>query len=196
MSKSHGKLKLTITIIALVVTLLVVGGIVALQNQGTSTDNNAVDTPAQTDEAPVEETPVEEEKPAEELPEAEPVVAPEDTSSIDIEPMGITVYYVRGIPGFEFVVERTASGTEYVQFRSPDLKGTKCTNDEGAFASIIKNPSATEEQSVTATTTVGDDTYGLSLTDETCTSDEELLAQYQDSFSQAFSLLSRIADDN
>jgi hypothetical protein len=194
MIKTHKNLKLTITIIVLVVTLLIVGGIAALQNR--ATDSNSTDTPAPTTETPAEESPESEEKPQEEAPETEPSVAPEDTSSIDIEPMDLTVYYVRGIPGFEFVVERTESGTQYVQFRSPDLKGTKCTDDEGAFASIITNPSTTEAQSLTATTTVGDDTYGLSLTDATCTKDEQLLEQYQDSFSQAFSLLSRISTDN
>lgn len=195
MVKKHGKMKLTITVIALAVTLLIVGGIAALQNQNTVTDSGLVDTPAQTDQASDEQTLVEEE-PTDQVPEAEPAVALEDTSSIDIKPMGITVYYVRGIPGFEFVVERTANGTEYVQFRSPDLKGTKCTDDEGAFASIILNPSATEAQSLIATTTVGEDTYGLSLTDETCTKDEALLERYQDSFSRAFSLLSRISDNS
>lgn len=154
--------------------------------------NPPVDAPVQTQETPPpeEKPPATEEEPTETVPKAKPSVNPDQTSSIDIEPMGITVYYVRGIPGFEFVVEKTANGTEYVQFSSPDLRGTKCTDDEGAFASIILNPSATEAQTLTSTTTVGDNTYGLSLADATCTSDQALLQQYQDSFTRAFSLLS------
>jgi len=122
--------------------------------------------------------------------EREPTVDPETVSTIDIEPMGIAVSYVRGIPGFEFVVKRTATGTQYVQFLSPDLAGETCTDDEGAFAAIIKNPASEEDRTtVTDSVTIDGEEYGLSLDGKNCASDKELFTEYQASFSDAFSLL-------
>jgi len=85
---------------------------------------------------------------------------------------------------------RTADSTEYVDFSAPELVGTKCTDDKGVFVSIIQNPSTDEgSATISKTVTVGEDSYGLSLASETCTSDVELLKQYQTSFSDAFTLL-------
>lgn len=127
---------------------------------------------------------------------AESTLDPDSVSTIDIEPMGITISYVRGIPGFEFVVKRTTTGTQYVQFLSPDLAGETCTDDEGAFAAIIKNPTSDEDRTtVTDSVTVEGDEYGLSLDSDNCTSNQELFAEYQDSFSEAFSLLRLIPAD-
>lgn len=117
-----------------------------------------------------------------------------DTSTvgtIDITPMGITASYVKGIGGFEYAVLRTPSGTQYVEFRSPSLVGTKCTDDAGAFASILANPQSDESATLTKTTTIDGTKYGLSLASSTCTSDTAKLKAYQDSFSDAFSLLKK-----
>jgi hypothetical protein len=105
--------------------------------------------------------------------------------------MQITVSYVKVNAGFEYYVMRTASGTQYVEFSSPELVGTKCTDDKGVFASIIESPSTNESTTLSKTTTVDDTKYGLSLADATCTKDPELLKQFQSSFSDAFSLLKR-----
>lgn len=109
--------------------------------------------------------------------------------SITIDALEITVYYTKGIGAFEYVISRTSSGTQYVQFTSSSLVGTKCTDDTGEFAVIIENPSEAERQTLQATTTVGTTEYGLSLTGGTCTADEQLLEQYQAAFKNGFSSL-------
>jgi hypothetical protein len=188
MAKRQGKNGLIVTIIALGLTLVIVGTIVFLQNlnkqqvedQSQSVETTETETPAET--TPEEETVVDEVE--------APVVDPATLNSIDIEPMAISVFYAKGVPGFEFAVKRTADRTEYVEFSSPELVGTKCTNDSGVFASIIKNPAASEDQTtLSQKTTVGSDTYGLSLAGENCTSDTELLAEYQAAFTNGFSQL-------
>jgi hypothetical protein len=118
-----------------------------------------------------------------------PVVDPATLNSIDIEPLAITVFYSKGTPGFEFTVLKTADKTQYIQFTSPNLIGTKCTNDQGAFASIIKNPSSNEIQTTTQTVNVGSDSYGLSLASTSCTSNTDLLTEYQTGFKNGFSNL-------
>lgn len=117
---------------------------------------------------------------------------PTTVSTINIDPMNITVSYVKGIGGFEYAVKRTASGTQYVEFSSPELVGTKCTNDTGAFASILANPGSSENATIAKSTTVDGTKYGLSLSAANCTRDEALLKQYQASFSDAFDLLKKI----
>jgi hypothetical protein len=120
-------------------------------------------------------------------------VDPTTVDSVDIVPLDITVSYVKGIPGFTYAIQRSQNGTRYIEFSSADLIGTKCTDDTGIFASIIENPSPdTEGATVSTTTTVGQDTYGLSLATDTCTSNPELLKQYQASFNDAFTLLRSI----
>ena len=117
---------------------------------------------------------------------------PASVATIDIQPMEISAAYVRGAGGFEYSVLRTSSGTQYVEFSSPELKGTKCTEDNGAFASILANPSTNESATLNKTVTVGGVKYGLSLADETCTKDAALLKQYQAAFSDAFGLLKKL----
>lgn len=114
---------------------------------------------------------------------------PETVGSIDITPMSITVSYVKGIGGFEFEVHRTPSGTQYVDFLSSDLVGTKCTDDQGVFATILESPESDEQSTLTKTIKLGNTTYGLSLAEATCTGDPDKLSSYQQSFSDAFNLL-------
>lgn len=121
-----------------------------------------------------------------------PKLDPSTVSTIDISPMNITVSYVKGVGAFEYEVLRTPNGTQYVEFRSTDLVGTKCTNDQGAFASILASPSDDEQATVSQKTVVDGTTYGLSLPGATCTSNPDLLAKYQKSFSDAFTLLKKM----
>lgn len=116
---------------------------------------------------------------------------PATISTIDIAPMGITVSYVKGVGGFEYSVKRTADGTNYVDFSSPDLVGTKCTNDTGVIVSIIQSPSSTDSSTISKTVTVDGVKYGLSLSGTSCTANVDLLKKYQASFSNAFSLLKK-----
>lgn len=118
-------------------------------------------------------------------------VDPSTVATIDIESMGITVAYVKGVGGFEYEIIRTSGGTRYAEFRNADLIGTKCTNDQGAFASIIENPTATEDATISKRVTLGEVSYGLSLAGTNCTGNADLLARYQKSFSDAFSLLKK-----
>lgn len=145
-------------------------------------------------EVPVESA--DDEVPLDDVPaEDAPSIDPSTVSRIDVEPLSLSVAYIRGVPGFGFSVERTASGTRYVAFSSESLIGTKCTDDEGIFASIIVAPTADEAPTITATETVDGTSYGLSLPDDTCTADTALFAQYQAAFRDAFSLLQRLSDD-
>lgn len=121
-----------------------------------------------------------------------PAVDPATVTTIDVAPMSLSVSYVKGVGAFEYQVLRTPSGTQYVEFKSAELVGTKCTDDEGAFASIIQNPSSSETNSTVSQTVDLDATkYGLALSGTNCTSNVELLGQYQQSFSKAFSLLKK-----
>lgn len=187
-ARKQNKTGLIVTIVVLALTLGVVGGIAFAQNlnKAPATDTTqpasepATDTPTT---QPNEETPPVE-KPA------ETSIDPKTVSSIEIKPLSIKVFYKKGIPGFEFAVKRTASGTQYVEFSSPELKGTKCTDDEGIFASIIKNPNTDEDKAtVKKERTIDDTTYGLSLNGKNCTGDVKLFTQYQDAFSDALVLL-------
>ena len=121
---------------------------------------------------------------------------PESVSSVAIEPLGIVVSYVKGIAGFEYAIYRTNDGTQYVEFMSAELAGTKCTDDAGVFATILKNPPAeTDAATAELEKQLDGDTYALSLPDDTCTSDEALFAQYQAAFRDAFGLLALIESD-
>lgn len=122
-------------------------------------------------------------------PTPSPQLDPSTVSTVDIEPLGITVSYVKGVSGFSFIVLRTQDGTEYVEFRNDDLAGTICTDDEGAFASIIVGPSEQDVATLAQTVTVDEVVYGLSLPSDDCTDSTELFEQYQQSFTDAFSLL-------
>lgn len=122
----------------------------------------------------------------------ETTIDPATVNTVDIAPMALTVSYVKGVGGFEYEVLRASNGTRYVEFRSPDLVSSKCTNDNGTFASIIASPTENENTDLAATTEVEGEKYGLSLAGATCASDTTLLQKYQKSFSDAFSLLKKM----
>lgn len=191
MAKGKGKKGIAATSIALGLTIVIVGTILLLQNLNRPVVNQAPQTEttdsSQQEEVNAEDQPLVEEEPAtDEVKKADPATL----TSVKVEPMDIEVFYTKGTPGFEFAVKRTASGTKYVEFSSPDLVGTKCTNDEGVFVTIVESPSAEEDQATIAEkTTVGDTVYGLSLNDSTCTSDPDLLKTYQSAFKNGFSSL-------
>lgn len=121
----------------------------------------------------------------------ESTLDPANLGTVEVPGVNLIVTYVKGIGGFEYEVLRTPSGTRYVEFRSASLAGTKCTNDLGAFASILVNPQNAEQATLAKSVTVGDAFYGLSLPSASCTSDTESLAAYQKSFSDAFNLLKK-----
>ena len=123
---------------------------------------------------------------------AAPAVDLASLNSIAVEPLGVTVYYTKGTPAFDFAIKKAADRTEYVEFTAPSLVGTKCTDDQGLFASIIKNPSTNDAQTISQTTKVGGDTYGLSLAGASCADDAALLVQYQDGFKAGFSSLAAL----
>ena len=192
MAKGQGKTGLIITIIVLGLTLLIVGGFVIWQN-GQKTDTMDVSSQStSTDTQPGADS-TDETNPEATVPpvtDTSASVDPATLSSIVIEPLAITASYTKGIPGFEFAVKRSADGTQYVEFSAPELVGTKCTNDTGVFASIIKGVNSTEDSStVSQKKTINDVIYGLSLTGPDCTSNAELLKDYQSAFTNGFSQL-------
>ena len=188
MAKGQSKTGLIVTIIVLGLTLVIVGTIVFLQNANRQAETDQTSTSDTTkEETPAETTPDED---TTEESNVTPAVDPATLTSVNIEPLAITVFYTKGTPGFEFAVKRTADRTEYVEFSSPDLVGTKCTDDAGVFASIIKNsPASSDQTTLSQKKTVGSDTYGLSLSGKNCTSDVALLDEYQAAFTNGFSQL-------
>jgi hypothetical protein len=200
MVHKKGNRRALITAIAILVVLLVAIGtitIIRAVNSGkddpyvqpdpsTSSTETTNETPSDTTEPVTGEdgdTPTSNEE--------EPTLDPATVGTIEITPMEIVVSYVKGAGGFEYEVLRTANGTRYVEFRNESLAGTKCTNDKGAFASILAEPTSNESATLSKTTTVDGATYGLSLEGTTCTSDVDALKAYQKSFSDAFSLLKK-----
>lgn len=121
-----------------------------------------------------------------------PNLDPATVGNLDIEPLGVTIAYVKGVGGFEYEVRRTPSGTQYADFKSEELVGTKCTNDTGVFASILVSPKADEQSTLSKKVEVDGVTYGLSLASTACTSNIDLLKAHQDSFSEAFGLIKKI----
>ncbi|MDB5179509.1 MAG: hypothetical protein JWN12_141 [Candidatus Saccharibacteria bacterium] len=186
-ARMKSKRGLIVIIIVLGIVLLVVGAVVLTKKttQPSATDTSkqvtaAKDTTTETDVT---------DGVSSATASTTPAVDPGTLTSVDIAPFGVTVFYSKGTPGFEFTVLKTADRTQYVQFTSSDLVGTKCTNDQGAFASIIKNPSTSEAQTTSQTTKVGNDTYGLSLASAGCTGNADLLTQYQTGFKNGFTSL-------
>lgn len=177
---------LIVTIIVLAVVLVVVVVSLLLGQARKPANITAPVSSKQTPPSKEVKNPTESDTPVD---TTQPVVDPATLASVAIEPLAITVFYLKGTPGFEFTVLKTADKTQYVQFTSPDLIGTKCTNDQGDFASIIKNPSSSETQTTTQTVKVGSDTYGLSLASPGCTGNTELLTKYQTGFKNGFSNL-------
>jgi hypothetical protein len=201
MARPQSKKKLVVIIALLVGVMLVIGAVYAKRNSQLAAESTTgassqepvgeAVTDSAADNSTTDATDSDAEtKPGTETstPDATPV-DPETLSSVDIEPLSIIVFYAKGTPGFEFLVNRTADQTQYVDFTSPDLVGTKCTDDAGIFASIIKNPATESQTTITQTVKVAGDTYGLSLAGVGCTSDVALLGQYQDAFSYGFSSL-------
>jgi hypothetical protein len=179
-----------IVIIVIVAVALLVVGAVFLTKKSSPVATNATDTSKVT---PAKDTTsatnVTDATPATTPSTAAPPVDPQTLTSIDVQPLGVTVFYSKGTPGFQYSVLKTADKTQYVEFTSADLVGTKCTDDQGVFASIIKNPSSTESQTTSQTVKIGNDTYGLSLASASCTSNADLLAQYQTGFKNGFANL-------
>jgi cytoskeletal protein RodZ len=194
MVQKKGRKTLFTALAVLAVLLLIIAAVAVIKSVSTSKSSDSSstakkDTPAISDKANSTQ------KPASDVPQdttSQSAIDPSKVTAIDIEPMLITVSYMKGVGGFDFAVQRTASGTKYVQFSSSKLVGTKCTNDEGVFASILESPTADESSTLTKTTVVDGTTYGLSLADATCTSNPDLLKQYQDAFSEPFSLLKKM----
>lgn len=185
-----------------VVVLLVLGGIVTtfalsgnnakkdpyVKDSSTKTTNNPSDGGANnSDSQNSQSTP----KNPDAKTDTQPTPDPTTVATIDVAQLNITVSYVKGINGFSYQIQRAPDGSQYVEFYSDALKGTKCSDDEGQFASILVNPDSNEKATVAKSTVVDGTTYGLSLSATACTSSPDLLAQYQKSFSDAFSLLKK-----
>jgi hypothetical protein len=199
MVQNKGKRKLVTTLAVLTILLLVIGVIAWIKAAGqdktdpyaakdtTSTtteptdDSSSMDSPENTEMSTPEDST-----------NSTPTLDPATVGTVDIVPMTITASYVKGIGGFEYQVLRTTNGTRYVKLSSPELAGTKCTNDIGTFASILADPDSNESATLTKTTTVEGTKYGLSLEPATCTADAEKLQVYQKSFNDAFSLLKKM----
>ncbi|HRQ86945.1 MAG TPA: hypothetical protein PLY16_02435 [Candidatus Saccharibacteria bacterium] len=189
-SRSGQKTKLIVTIVALLVTISMVAVIVWWAQQSKQTAPNVEQD--DTSQAAPDPTP---------QPSPTPAPDPSDddsTNNIDtsnaeelvIEPLDIVMYYDKDLLGFEYHILRTAEGTQYIEFSTERLIGNKCTNDKGVFASFIKNPSTEEDRStLSQETNVNGDTYGLTLTGESCASDLTLLETYQKGLADYFSLL-------
>ncbi len=197
--KDTRKLILLLSVLGvLVVAVATVAIIKAVSSGGSNGENESSQTSSTSDTsnqqtATTEESDKTEEatQPPQNTTEETPAIDPATVNTTTIEPMDITVSYVKGAGGFEYEVLRTPNGSRYVEFRSPDLVGTKCTDDQGAFASILENPSSSEASTIAKTVTVDDMQYGLSLAAANCTSDTEKLQKYQQSFNDAFSLLKK-----
>jgi len=195
MAQRKSRKKLFTILIVVGVIALTIAGIAIVRSMSSTTpvessETTKKDTPAVTDKA--EDTDKVASEDITKDSNAEPAIDPEQVSTVAIEPMTITVSYMKGVGGFDYQVLRTPSGTKYVQFSSSNLVGTKCTDDIGVFASIIESPTTDEAATLSKTTTTDGMTYGLSLADTTCTSDAGLLKQFQDAFSGAFSLLKKM----
>ena len=201
MVQKIGKRKL-ISALVVLVALLVGIAVVALvrantQNATTNPSSSAQDTSSSDTEAIDDSGTQDTSKPTDasrgaDASNTETTLDPAKVSTIDISPISLTVSYVKGIGPFEYEVLRTTNGTRYVEFKSPDLIGTKCTNDTGVFASILADPDSNESSTLAKTVTVDGTKYGLSLEPSTCTADESKLQAYQKSFGDAFSLLKKL----
>ncbi|MEO6109862.1 MAG: hypothetical protein ABIP50_02535 [Candidatus Saccharimonadales bacterium] len=192
MAKGQNRTGLIVTIVVLGLTLAIVSTIVILNGLNKP---KVEETTSKTDSSKTEPTTTttDSDKGATTTPattKPAPSVDPSTLSSIDVDPLKITVFYTKGAGALEYSVKRTADRTQYVEFSAPGLVGTKCTDDAGVFASIIENPASTEDNtSIVQKTTAGDKTYGLTLAGTNCANDQELLATYQTAFKNGFSSL-------
>jgi zona occludens toxin (predicted ATPase) len=191
-ARLRGKKSLTLIIAILVVGLVIVGGYFFAKGASTPVTVSTTSTSNQAAQASTSSTDTVAASTSSSS--SAPAVDPTTLDTIDVQPLGITVSYTKGTPGFAFDIQKTADQTQYVEFTSTNLVGTKCTDDQGLFATIIKNPSSTEDQAtLTATTKVGSDTYGLSLASDDCTGNAALLTTYQTGFKNGFSSLKALA---
>ena len=193
MIKSRGVKKYIAAAVLLVV--IITATIVILQLNKTDAGRSAGSTDT-VDQTPVPTgTPDASKESVKTIVAEKPTVAtvdPETLNSVAIEPLGVTVFYTKGTPGFDFTVLKAAANTQFVQFTSPDLIGTKCTDDEGVFASIIKDATDSEAQTISETVKLGSSTFGLVLATAGCTGNVELLQSYQDGFKAGFSSLTAL----
>lgn len=193
MVQKKGKRTLVTTLSVLVVLLVAIGVIALLrmtgQDDGSSTKDSLTQSVTTDDSsensASTDTTDVPDET------DTASTLDPETVATIDVPSLAITVSYVKGIGAFEYEALRANNGTRYVEFRSTELIGSKCTDDQGTFASILVSPTEDEKATLASTVTVDATEYGLSLADSTCTSNTEKLAIFQKSFSDAFSLLKK-----
>ncbi len=200
MLQMTGKRKLVTTIVVIVALILVVVTIAIANSIANKNDpylqSKTEETSDTTKDAAEESTDTTDSENsssiAETTSEPKSTIDPETLTTVNIEPMSLTVSYVKGVGGFEYSVMRRPNGTQYVEFYSSELAGTKCTGDQGAFASILEAPSSDEASTLSKKTTIGTTTYGLSLSATSCTGNPDLLAQYQKSFSDAFTLLKKM----
>ncbi len=116
-------------------------------------------------------------------------IDPATLSTLDIPQAGISVSYVKGVGPFEYEVRRSIDGRTYVALMNSDLIGTKCSDDDGTFVSILESPNDSEKATVAKSVTVDGVEYGLSVASPTCTSAPDLLTRYQSAFIVPFSLL-------
>lgn len=188
MAKTQGKTRFVVAGVVIVVILLAIGAVLLTRKSTPPVAPGTSSTSSDTTKDTTTETDATDVAPA--TPKTDsPAVDPATLTSLAVQPLGVTVFYSKGTPGFEYAVLKTGDGTQYAQFTSADLIGTKCTDDEGVFASIIKNPSNSEAQTTSQIVKVGNDTYGLSLASAGCTSNSDLLAKYQTGFKNGFSSL-------
>lgn len=194
MTKAQSKKGLITTIVILGLTLLIVGGILIWQNQNSNNNTAPADDSSETTQPADEEVMTTDDTPSDVPNDSEiPTVDPSTLDSIDIEPLSIAVLYTKGTGGFEFEVLRASDGTRYVEFSNSALVGTKCSDDNGVFATIIESPASPEDSSLISETVVVDGTtYGLSLATDTCTANPDLLKDYQSGFINGFSQLKKI----
>ena len=193
---TQGKKRFIITSCLLGLTLLVVGGIILFQRTSAPDKTNVITTTSPNSALPGNaaikpDTPAIVSSGTAITPKSDTApVDPSTLNSVDVAPLGVVVFYTKGVHGFDFEVKKTDSKTQYVEFSASELIGTICTDDNGSFASIVKNPTSAEDQTtITATTKLGDDSYGLSLSGKNCTANQQLLTQYQTAFMNGFSSL-------
>ena len=187
MAKIQGKIGLKVKIAILVTVLLVLGIFLIAKNANQKSVTKIADTSKNTPSVTKNTSTTETDATDTTTPAPVSNVDPSTLATIDVAPLGITVSYTKGLGAFGFEVKKTADQTQYVDFSTDGLVGTKCTNDVGLFALIIKNPSPSEVQgTITQTTKVGKDTYGLSLAGKGCTNNPVLLDQFQTAFTNGF----------
>lgn len=114
---------------------------------------------------------------------------PSTIKQLEIAQLNVVLGYSNTLPGMSYSIGKTTAGTTYVQLANDQLIGDKCTDDEGVFATILKDPSSTDNTTVSTTVKVGNDTYGLALPSDACTADQDLFDQYQTSMKQNFPFL-------